>query len=151
MSEAGEGRIGTELRGHVWVMRIERPHKRNGFTVGMIRELAAAYSALESRADARVGLLCAAGAHFTAGLQLDQLGPYMARGENVWPDEHVDPLGLRARRRTKPVVVAVRASPTRWASNSCWRPTSWWRRMTAASRNSKSSAASWPPAAPRCA
>jgi enoyl-CoA hydratase/carnithine racemase len=107
VSEANEGRITTELRGHVWVMRIDRPQKLNGFTVKMIRELAAAYSALEDNDEARVGLLCAEGKHFTAGLQLDQLGPYMARGENVWPDEHIDPLGLRAKRRTKPVVVAV--------------------------------------------
>jgi enoyl-CoA hydratase/carnithine racemase len=102
-----EGQITTELRGHVWIMRIDRPKKLNGFTVKMIRELSAAYSALENNAEARVGLLCAEGAHFTAGLQLDQLGPYMARGENVWPVEDVDPLGLRDRRRTKPVVVAV--------------------------------------------
>ena len=38
MSEANEGRIITELRGHVWVMRIDRPQKLNGFTVKMIRE-----------------------------------------------------------------------------------------------------------------
>ena len=107
MSDTSEGQVTTELQGHVWIMRIDRPKKLNGFTVKMIRELCAAYTALESREEARVGLLCAAGAHFTAGLQLDQLGPYMARGENVWPDDDIDPLGLRARRRTKPIVVAV--------------------------------------------
>lgn len=106
MSDA-EGRIATESRGHVWVISIDRPKKLNGFTVGMIRELAAAYSALEDNEEARVGLLCAEGAHFTAGLQLDQLGPYMARGESVWPEAEVDPLGLRGRKRSKPLVVAV--------------------------------------------
>ena len=107
MSDAAEGTVSTELRGHVLIMRIDRPKKLNGFTLKMIRELAAAYSELEDTDYAWVGVLCAEGAHFTAGLQLDQLGPYMARGENVWPDDDIDPLGLRARRRTKPIVVAV--------------------------------------------
>lgn len=106
MSDA-DGRIATDLRGHVFVITIDRPKKLNGFSVKMIRELAAAYTSLEENDDAWVGLLCAEGAHFTAGLQLDQLGPYMARGETVWPEADVDPLGLRARKRTKPVVVAV--------------------------------------------
>ena len=106
MSDA-DGRIATELRGRVVVITIARPKKLNGFSVRMIRELAAAYTALEENDDAWVGLLCAEGAHFTAGLQLDQLGPYMARGETVWPEADVDPLSLRARKRTKPVVVAV--------------------------------------------
>ena len=102
-----DGQIRTEKRGHVLVITINRPLKRNGFSVKMIGELAAAYSALENDADAWVGLLCAEGAHFTAGLQLDQLGPYMARGESVWPLDAIDPLGLREPKRTKPVVVAV--------------------------------------------
>jgi enoyl-CoA hydratase/carnithine racemase len=104
---SAEGRIVTELRGHVLVIRIDRPAKLNGFTVKMIRELSAAYTLLEESEDAWVGLLCAEGKHFTAGLQLDQLGPFMARGETVWSAGDVDPLGLRERRRTKPVVVAV--------------------------------------------
>ena len=107
MSESVEGQISSELRGRVFIMRIERPKKLNGFTVKMIRELAAAYSTLEDDDEAWVGLLCAEGAHFTAGLQLDQLGPYMARGESVWPEKHVDPLGLHDNRRSKPLVVAV--------------------------------------------
>ena len=107
MTEAIEGQVRTELAGQVLIMRIDRPKKLNGFTVKMIRELAEAYSALEKNDDARVGLVCAAGAHFTAGLQLDELGPYMARGESVWPADQIDPLGLREPKRTKPVVVAV--------------------------------------------
>ena len=54
-----------------------------------------------------MGLLCAEGKHFTAGLQLYQIGPYMARVEVLWDSAGIDPLGLRANRRSKPVVVAV--------------------------------------------
>ena len=107
MSEFVEGQVITELRGQVLIIKIDRPRKMNGFTVKMIRELSAAYTELERNDEARVGLLCAEGKHFTAGLQLDQIGPYMARGEVLWDSAGIDPLGLRARRRTKPVVVAV--------------------------------------------
>ena len=43
----------------------------------------------------------------TAGLQLDQIGPGMARGESLWPDGAIDPFGLRDPKRSKPLVVAV--------------------------------------------
>ena len=107
MTEATQGQVRTELAGQVLIIRIDRPKKLNGFTVKMIRELAEAYTLLEKSDDARVGLVCAEGAHFTAGLQLDELGPYMARGESVWPADCIDPLALREPKRTKPVVVAV--------------------------------------------
>lgn len=102
-----EGRITTEKRGRVFIIKLDRPKKRNGFSVKMIKELAAAYTAFENDDDAWVGLLCAEGPHFTAGLQLDQIGPFMARGESLWPDGAIDPFGQRDPKRTKPLVVAV--------------------------------------------
>lgn len=101
-----DGRIVTEKRGRVFI-KLDRPQKLNGFSVKMIKELAAAYTAFEADAEAWVGLLCAEGAHFTAGLQLDQIGPYMARGESLWPDGAIDPFGLREPKRSKPLVAAV--------------------------------------------
>ena len=102
-----DGRVVTERRGRVFIIKLDRPKKLNGFSVKMIKELAAAYTAFENDADAWVGLLCAEGPHFTAGLQLDQIGPYMARGESLWPDGAIDPFGLRAPKRSKPMVTAV--------------------------------------------
>ena len=102
-----DGRITTEKRGRVFIIKLDRPKKLNGFPVKMIRELAAAYTAFENDTEAWVGLLCAEGPHFTAGLQLDQIGPIMARGESLWPDGAIDPFGLRDPKRTKPLVVAV--------------------------------------------
>ena len=58
----------------------------------------------------RVGVLCAEGAHFTAGLDLPTIAPLMQRGEKAVPLGLVDPLNLGMdgyRRRTKPMVVAV--------------------------------------------
>ena len=105
-----EGRIATEQLGHLLLMQIDRPAKRNGFTPAMYRQLAEAYTRLDDDPALRVGVLHAAGEHFTAGLDLPSFAPLMQRGERAFPDGLVDPtnLGLpRYRRRTKPVVVAV--------------------------------------------
>ena len=107
VSADADGRITTEKRGRVLIIRLDRPKKLNGFSIKMIKELAAAYTAFENDDEAWVGLLCAEGPHFTAGLQLDQIGPYMARGESLWPDGAIDPFGLRDPKRSKPLVVAV--------------------------------------------
>ena len=50
------------------------------------------------------------GDHFTAGLDLAEVGPAVAAGKTLAPDDManaVDPLDLFGRRRTKPVVCAV--------------------------------------------
>ena len=106
-----EGRIATEQRGHLLLMQIDRPAKRNGFTAKMFRELAEAYTRLDDDPALRVGVLHAAGEHFTAGLDLPSVAPLMQRGERAVPDGLVDPndLGMpRYRRRSKPMVVAVK-------------------------------------------
>ena len=105
-----EGNIDTQVIGHVLLIGINRPAKRNGWTPPMFRQLAEAYTRLDDDPALRVGVLHAAGEHFTAGLDLPSFAPLMQRGERAFPDGLVDPtnLGLpRYRRRTKPVVVAV--------------------------------------------
>lgn len=105
-----EGTITTERRDALLLIGIHRPAKRNGFTPRMMRELAQAYTLLEDDPALRVGVLHAHGAHFTAGLDLPTIAPFMQRGEKLWPEGGVDPLDLGSpgyRRRSKPVVVAV--------------------------------------------
>ena len=102
-----EGRITTQLDGDVFAIGIDRPKKLNGFSLKMYRELVDAYTAFEKDDSARVGLLYAHGANFTAGLQLDQFAPLMARGEAAAPAGGIDPFSLREPFRTKPVVCAV--------------------------------------------
>ncbi len=101
------GRISTELDGHVLLIGIDRAAKRNGFSLKMLRELAQAFTRLQDEPAARCGLVYAEGAHFTAGLQLDQVGPHMAAGNPVFPPGVIDPMSLRPPFRDKPVVVAV--------------------------------------------
>jgi enoyl-CoA hydratase/carnithine racemase len=105
-----EGRILTEVRGHVLMIGIDRPAKRNGFTPTMFRQLGEAYTRLDDDPALRVGLLHALGGHFTAGLDLPTIAPLMKRGEKAVPLGLVDPLDLGMegyRRRSKPMVVAV--------------------------------------------
>jgi enoyl-CoA hydratase/carnithine racemase len=105
-----EGQIDCTVHGAVLQISINRHAKRNGFTPKMFRELGEAYARLDDDPALRVGLLCAAGDHFTAGLDLPTIAPLMKRGEKSVPSGLVDPLNLGMegyRRRRKPMVVAV--------------------------------------------
>jgi enoyl-CoA hydratase/carnithine racemase len=73
----------------------------------MLRELAEAYTRYEDDDEARCMLLFAHGDHFTAGLDLAEVGPAVAQGAPLFPEGSVDPLGLRGRVRSKPVVMAI--------------------------------------------
>jgi enoyl-CoA hydratase len=106
-----EGCITCEQRGHVLLIGMNRPAKRNGFTPAMFRELGEAYTRLDDDPELRVGVLHAFGDHFTAGLDLPTIAPLMRRGEKAVPLGLVDPLNLGLpgyRRRTKPMVAAVK-------------------------------------------
>ncbi len=106
-----EGQIVTEARDGVLLIGIDRPAKRNGFTPRMFRELGEAYTRLDDDPTLRVGVLHAMGDHFTAGLDLPTIAPLMRRGEKAVPLGLVEPtdLGMPGyRRRTKPMVVAVK-------------------------------------------
>ncbi len=103
-----EGRVATLRQGHLLKIAIDRPHKLNGFTPKMLRELAQAYTALEVDDELWVGVVTAEGPHFTAGLDLPTVAPLIRRGESIWPSDCIDPLDLRPARRSKPIVVAVK-------------------------------------------
>jgi enoyl-CoA hydratase/carnithine racemase len=105
-----DGQIDCEVRGHVLMIGINRPAKRNGFTPKMYEELGLAYTRLDDEPELRVGVLHAMGAHFTAGLDLPTIAPLMRAGKKAVPLGLVDPvdLGMEGyRRRTKPMVAAV--------------------------------------------
>jgi len=106
-----EGEILTETQGALLLIGIHRPAKRNGFTPAMYRQLAQAYTRLEDDPALRVGVLYAVGGHFTAGLDLPSFAPLMQRGESPVPEGAIDPTDTGkpgSRRRSKPLVVAVR-------------------------------------------
>jgi len=106
-----DGDITCERRGALLLIGINRPAKRNGFTPKMMDELSHAYTLLDDDAGLRVGVLHAFGEHFTAGLDLPSIAPLMRAGKKAFPLGTVEPtdLGLAGyRRRTKPMVVAVK-------------------------------------------
>ena len=108
---SAEGSIAVERRGALLLIGIDRPAKLNGFTPRMFRELAEAYTLLDDDDALRVGVLHAMGRHFTAGLDLPTIAPLMQRGEKAIPLGLVEPTDLGTpgyRRRTKPMVVAVK-------------------------------------------
>ena len=109
MTQTEESKISIERRGHLLLIGLNRPAKRNAFDRQMLDELATAYAQLEDSDDVRCGVLYAEGEMFTAGLDLAALAPTIASsGEFNYPENSIDPLNLYGdRTRTKPIVAAV--------------------------------------------
>jgi enoyl-CoA hydratase/carnithine racemase len=79
-AEPLERAVTVERDGHVLLMGLNRPDKRNAFNLAMIDQLAAAYHELEAEDDIRCGVLFAHGEHFTGGLDLAEVGPRIRKG-----------------------------------------------------------------------
>src|SRR5260221_7380039 len=102
------GPITRERRGHIFLIGLNRPAKRNAFDLAMLNELALAYGEMQRDDEVRCGVLFAHGDHFPAGLDLAQVGPAVAeQGQLPLPAGGVDPWGLRDPERTKPLVCAL--------------------------------------------
>ena len=99
--------VTTEVRGRVLMIGLNRSEKLNSFSLQMLRELSAAYSRYESDPKLWCALLFAHGKNFTSGLDLSEVGPEVASGKALFPEDSVDPLDLHPPRRSKPVVCAV--------------------------------------------
>src|SRR5438046_10040711 len=82
---AQETAVTVERHGHVLLMGLNRPDKRNAFNLAMIDQLAAAYHELEADDDLRCGVLFAHGDHFTGGLDLAEVGPRVREGRIALP------------------------------------------------------------------
>ncbi|WP_277959268.1 crotonase/enoyl-CoA hydratase family protein [Frigoribacterium faeni] len=100
-----------ERDGHVLLIGLDRPEKRNAADLRMLRELALVYGELDRDPDLRVGLLFAHGDHFTAGLDLGDVVPAVtAEGLDVVPEGGLDPWQVHGRQVGKPVVMAVQGT-----------------------------------------
>ncbi|WBU38262.1 crotonase/enoyl-CoA hydratase family protein [Homoserinibacter sp. YIM 151385] len=101
-------RIRLERDGHVLRIGLDRPEKRNAADWRMLQELALAYGELERDPELRVGVLHAIGEHFTAGLDLADVGSRIGPdGLDLVPEGGIHPWQLEGTRLTKPVVMAV--------------------------------------------
>lgn len=101
-------RLTVETQDRVMSIGLNRPDKMNAFDLQMLRELSEALTQYENEADLRCAVLYGHGDHFTAGLDLTEVGPAVAEGGSLFPEGGVDPLGLHGPARTKPLVTAVR-------------------------------------------
>lgn len=103
-----EPTIITERRGHILLIGFNRPEKRNAADFQMLSALAEAYGELEHDPELRVGVVHAVGDHFTAGLDLADVGPLIGRDDLAFVSETgIDPWQVSGRQLTKPVVIAV--------------------------------------------
>lgn len=106
-----EPKILTERRGHVLLIGLNRPEKRNAADFELLNQLALAYGELERDPELRVGLVHAVGEHFTAGLDLADLGPRIGQNGLSFVDEDgIDPWQVSGQQLTKPVVIAVQGT-----------------------------------------
>jgi enoyl-CoA hydratase len=112
MSDGGERpRVSVVRDGHVLLIGLDRPEKRNAADLRLLRELSLAYGLLDRDPELRVGLLHAHGDHFTAGLDLADVAPAVGPdGLDVVPEGGLHPWQVEGRQLSKPVVAVVQGT-----------------------------------------
>jgi len=107
MSEIKEGTISREKKGHIFLIGVHRATKMNAFTWDMLVDLSRAFGQYEEDREMRCAVMYAEGDHFTAGLDLGDVAPHVAKGEPFIPEGAVDPWAVHGRMLSKPLVIAV--------------------------------------------
>jgi enoyl-CoA hydratase/carnithine racemase len=101
------GKVSYERLDRVLQITVDRAYRMNGFTPEMFNELEDALTRLDENPELWAGVICFAGAHTTAGLDLPRFAGVMREGQSSsGTSGRVDPYGLQRRCR-KPVVMAV--------------------------------------------
>ncbi|MGY2351101.1 crotonase/enoyl-CoA hydratase family protein [Pseudomonas sp. SDO528_S397] len=107
MKQTSSSRVSREQQGHILLLGLDRAAKRNAFDLDLLNDLSLAYGEFDRNDDLRVAIVFAHGEHFTAGLDLVNVGPVMAQGWQP-PLGGCDPWGVFAGPRvSKPVIVAA--------------------------------------------
>ncbi|MFU8773118.1 MAG: crotonase/enoyl-CoA hydratase family protein [Anaerolineales bacterium] len=106
-SASDEGRITCQVKGHLFIIGIDRPAKRNAFSWEMINDLSSAYTEYQNDENLRCAVLFAHGDHFTAGLDLASVAPQIAQGQLRFPEGIIDPWGVHGEALSKPLICAV--------------------------------------------
>jgi len=106
MSDAvSEGRVRHEHHDRILKIIIDNPAKRNAFSPEMMQQLSEGLTLLDRDDELWVGVVCANGDSFTAGLDMPKFFGPKATAKPI-PEGNVDPFGLRKQCR-KPIVTAV--------------------------------------------
>lgn len=100
-----QGEVRFEVDGHVCLITIDNQKKKNAYSPEMMDQLAQYLTTFEEDDQLWVAIVCSAGEHTTAGLDMPKFfGPNATA--KARPSEWVDPFGLK-RRCTKPVIAVV--------------------------------------------
>jgi enoyl-CoA hydratase len=105
---SGMERVTLERDGHVLLVGINRPEKRNAFDLAMLAQLAAAYETAADDPAVRAIVLFPHGDHTSAGLDLAEVGAFVAQHgpRALSGGKRIDPFGLWGPPSPKPVVMA---------------------------------------------
>lgn len=104
-------RVTIDRDGHVLLIGLNRPDKRNAADLAMLQELSLAYGELDRDPELRAGLVFAHGDHFTGGLDLGDVAPRIgAHGLDIVPEGGLNPWQVEGDFQRKPVVVAVQGT-----------------------------------------
>lgn len=106
-TSAKDSTISREVRGNVFLIGLNRPTKKNAFTLAMLRELSAAIGEYEANPALRCAVIFAHGECFTSGLDLMDVAPAMGGNEGIVLEGAYDPLGVHGKARTKPLICAA--------------------------------------------
>jgi enoyl-CoA hydratase len=93
------------VHGHIFKIIIDNPAKKNAFSPLMMEQLSDALTELHNTGSLWVGVICAEGKEFTAGLDMPKFFGPNAEKRN-FKDGNVDAFGLK-KRCSKPVITAV--------------------------------------------
>ncbi len=101
--------VTTERDGHVLLIGVDRADKRNAFNLAVIDEFAAAYEEFGADPELRAAVVFGHGDHFSAGLDLAEVGPAVAENGPgaLGGGRQYDPFGMWGPQVPKPVVMAV--------------------------------------------
>jgi enoyl-CoA hydratase/carnithine racemase len=101
--------VTVERDGAVLLIGVDRAAKRNAWDLATIDAVGAAYAELGDDPELRAGVVFGHGEHFSAGLDLAEVGPAVAQhGPQVLAGAHrYDPFGVWGEPVPKPVVMAV--------------------------------------------
>ena len=103
------------VRQHVLEILVDRADKLNALSPEMYVDLGRALGELDRNPELRVGLLHAAGKHFSSGIELDKWAPIFASGQGFpLQDGMIDPFALSTRKCSKPLVMAVQGYCYTW-------------------------------------
>jgi len=100
-----EGKIRTETHDRIFRIVIDNPAKKNAFSPAMMEQLSDALTELHNNDSYWVGVICAEGKDFTAGLDMPKFFGPNAEKRN-FREGNVDVFGLQKRCK-KPIVTAV--------------------------------------------